>query len=131
MTESGNPIKSEHPFSNTYWSAALDAADDIRWPETNPPSDKGVLRSQKRIIERFGRVIGIGVCDQNRERIASILQVPNLYLAGQSQKSRDGPFVSKGEAIVETLNKMPNICIVDRLIQCGTIEGLWGNLLRG
>ena len=116
----------ERPSRNTrsLFAAALAAAAGCLWPELSGQEE--CARTQRRRIERCGRVLGLGESDW--ESRAILLRLPLAALRdARTDWSRSRYRGPRGQIVAATLDAMSwDDSSWQRLIQAGFESGCWG-----
>ena len=116
------------PFRNTYFDAALDAAQGVAWPRK---SDEGSIElrfiTQFRHIERCRLLFGLDQDSRAREAVAEQLDIGGFILEeGRKQLVNEANFRTPGKVICLILDKLPeNHTTFQRLATCGHYAGIW------
>ena len=141
----GNPVgetsqtrrKSHVPgFADTYFDAALDAADGRPWAREYAPGGDGHWWGvQVRKLARSTHWLGVAPVDPPRhtEGIATALALDTLLLTEQKKLIADHPgYRARGRAVCSVLSALINRPVVpaDRLAAAGFTAGLWGAPFR-
>jgi len=114
-------------WETTVMSAAVDAADEERWPSGSPAGDTRRRRTQGRRIERAGRLVGAhpALDEPTRERIAARLGVPAMTLRAAA-RSWGASWTTRGAAIVSVLLSLSlHADLPDRILAAGAVAGIW------
>lgn len=120
-------------FANTYFDAALDAAEGRAWTREFAPggTDPG-WGVQGRHLDRSTHWLGVApACTPRRtETIATALRVDTLLLTEQKKDiARHPGYRSRGRAVCSVLAALTN-SPADRLVAAGFTAGLWGPPFR-
>lgn len=122
-------------FKETYFDAALDAANHCFWPcESTLNSLAPRYSTQKRHLSRAGLLLGIqpGLHPRLREEVAQMLAVPGQRLHDSAAFMAAHPDCqSQGKAICMVLDSLqPSPFLFDRLADAGCGVCLWPPLNR-
>ncbi|MCP4290176.1 MAG: hypothetical protein GY792_38190 [Gammaproteobacteria bacterium] len=118
-------------YRNTYFEAALDAADGIFWErEKTPDSDfaKPSALTQECHLQRAIRLLGITQACSGRDIFAHLLCIPGQTMndaAGMIAQQSD--LAALGQAVCTVLGAIPLTFnrVFERLASCGAAVGLW------
>ena len=126
----------EPAWSVTWFCAALDGAAGRAWSREEPPpvGEPGRWPTQQRWLERGARQLGLSADIEPgvRQRVAERLSVPYLALRQFSRQYAAGcGYRGCSAAVVALLRHLPvRPGLVDDLIACGYLTGLWGRPSR-
>jgi hypothetical protein len=134
------PEGSQSPLQNTLFNAALDASNELLWPEEvqlGPLPEGGVAeqsrRTQRRHIAGALRLLGLNTSAtlENREVVASHLNIGVTRLEAGAKKVRDGPsLIVQGMEAVQVLEQLSVIrLMMIGLLTLGVNQGYWGPAL--
>lgn len=140
VTVGGEPVLAaapEHPrrlgWGPTLFAAAVDAKAGRAW--TREDAVHGVLwDTQLDHLDAAATLLGLSaeVTPRLGEAVAIRLAVPRLWHLEAARDYRRGVgYQAHGQAICAVLDRIPaSPCIVDRLLACGAIVGMWGRVVR-
>jgi len=121
-------VKTQVPtWAETYFAAAIDAANGTWWSSESPHKDPRRRRTQGRRLERAGWLLGVhpSLDDEVRELIASCLGVPLMRLQTAS-RAWGVPWATRGRAVTSLLEAMPaTASLPTRMLSAGAAGGLW------
>jgi hypothetical protein len=121
-------VKTQVPtWAETYFAAAIDAANRAWWSSESPPKDPRRRRTQGRRLERAGWLLGVhpSLDDEVRELIASCLGVPLMRLQTAS-RSWGVPWAARGVAVTAVLEAIAaTASLPTRMLKAGAAGGLW------
>jgi hypothetical protein len=120
-------------WQTTLFLAALQAASGQAWPRESDGS-VGVWDTQQERLATSALLLGLAPSTPPRigEQIAQQLQVPRLEQldAARSFEKACG-YKERGRAIVTVLDRLrPGRCLLEQLLACGVLAGLWGPVQR-
>jgi hypothetical protein len=120
-------------WQTTIFLAALNAASGQPWPRESDGITR-VWETQLVDIEKSAKALGL--CKETPprigEQIAQRLFVPRLLLldAASAYQGASG-YKERGGAIIAVLERLvPGRCLLDQLLACGVLSGLWGKVER-
>jgi hypothetical protein len=129
-----------HPFSNTLFDAALDAARGVAWrhAEQLESSAEGCDRwwtTQQRHLATAVRLLGVGpgLTEDQRHPLAEVLSVPALVLIEAAKDlAHASGYVACGKAVVSVLDRIPlhRAYLAERIAHSGFLASLWLEPLR-
>jgi hypothetical protein len=118
-------------FRNTYFEAALDAAEGVFWPREKisdadfaTPSDL----TQECYLSRAIRLLGMNQEPPQREIFAQLLRLPGQILNDGARIIGQAPNrADLGRAVCTVLEAIPSTlsCVFESLAICGAAVGLW------
>jgi hypothetical protein len=122
-------------FANTFFDAALDAAEGRAWPRAFEGGHDRSWGVQGRHLDRSTHWLGVAPeCAPSRtETIAVALAVDTLLLNDQKKEiSRHPGYRSRGGAVRSVLAELMKrpVGVADRLAAAGFTAGLWGPPFR-
>ena len=118
-------------FRNTYFEAALDAAEGVFWPrEKTIDSDFGTPSdlTQECHLSRSIRLLGINQEPSLREVFAQLLYIPGQILHDAARLIGQPPNLADlGRGVRTVLEVIPSTltCVFESLAICGAAVGLW------
>ncbi len=122
---------SSQRFRDTYFEAALDAAEDIVWPkekESHEDFKKASFITQRCHLDRALRLLGLKGDPAWREAFAQTLFIPGQSLHEAAQAIlRSTDVRALGRAVRGVLTAIPVTLgdLFERLAACGAAVGLW------
>jgi len=116
-------------FRGSLFDAALDADLFYAWPKEGcQGSFQPRFNTQLHKLDRAVRLLGISSTSGSwqREAITEILDLPGQLVAQSFAGLRVQPtFKKQGQSICRLLKALDNHCLFERLVQTGSIAGLW------
>lgn len=123
--EPGAPVA----VADTLWEAALDAAADRRWPETD--GTVGSRRTQGRRLGLGAWLFGLLSEARLRERVAAVMTIPALALH-EATRSYAGltRWRDRAKLMLHLLGRCLASGLPEMLLAAGYVTGLWGRPSR-
>jgi hypothetical protein len=121
-------VKTSIPtWGETYFAAAIDAAQGERWSSESPFDDPRRRRTQGRRLDRAGHLLGVhpALAQDVRERIAARLGIPMMRL--QAASGRWGAsWTTRGLVVTSALDSMAvTAALPKQILSAGAAGGLW------
>lgn len=121
-------------FEGTFFAASLDAAKGRAWHREHTGGSERWWGTQLRRITRAAQLLGLspGIPSRRCELVAGVLGLDNLLLLVSVKQFRAARgYRERGAAIRRVLEALPQSHLLpERLTECGTIAGRWGEGLR-
>jgi len=121
-------------YRATLFEAALDAAEGSAWHREHEGATAHWWPTQHRSLAVATRLLGLAdeVPARHREQVAELLGVERLCVHEAARSIRAAPgYRARGRAVCRVLAAVPpGRFVPERLLECGTLAGLWGAPLR-
>jgi hypothetical protein len=113
-------------WRQTRFSAVLDAALGKAWPRDGPGSN---WTTQLRRLDELAALLGLEPVPSAAlgEKLARLLDVPRLSLLDDARRlARAVGFETRGGILITALERASSgRCLLERVLACGTLAGLW------
>lgn len=112
-------------WRQTRFRAVLDAAQGEAWPREGPGP---CWTTQLQRLDELAALLGLFPVPSAPlgERLAAVLKLPRLSLLDDTRRlAQAHGFEERGGVLVATLMRATGRCILERVLGCGALTGLW------